>query len=82
MIIINLVDLVKFMLEHWSNYVSVLILIAMTWFLLMTTISAVLDKLIQGVIGVVIVLKKDQDEQEWAFSKIFIKPVDLDALIP
>lgn len=64
MIIINLVDLVKFMLEHWSNYVSVLILIAMTWFLLMTTISAVLDKLIQGVIGVVIVLKKDQDEQE------------------
>lgn len=52
------------MLEHWSNYVSVLILIAMTWFLLMTTISAVLDKLIQGVIGVVIVLKKDQDEQE------------------
>ncbi len=64
MIIINLVDLVKFMLEHWSNYVSVLILIAMTWFLLMTTISAVLDKLIQGVIGVVVVLKKNQDEQE------------------
>lgn len=64
MIIINLVDLVKFMLEHWSNYVSVLILIAMTWFLLMTTISAVLDKLIQGVIGVVIVLKKEQNEQE------------------
>ena len=82
MIIINVVDLVKFMLEHWANYVSVLILIAMTWFLLMTTISAVLDKLIQGVIGVVIVFKKEQNEQEWAFSKIFIKPVDLDALIP
>lgn len=64
MIIVNVVDLVKFMLEHWSNYISVLVLIAMVWFLLMTTISVLLDKLIQGVIGVVIVLKKEQDEKE------------------
>lgn len=64
MIIINLVDLVKFMLEHWSNYVSVLILIAMIWFLLITTITAVLDKLIQGVIGVVLVLKEKKDNEK------------------
>ena len=64
MIIINLVDLVKFMLEHWSNYVSVLILIAMIWFLLITTITAVLDKLIQGVIGVVLVLKEKKDDEK------------------
>ena len=64
MIIVNVVDLVKFMLEHWSNYISVLILFAMVWFLLMTTISVLLDKLIQGVIGVVIVFKKDQNDQE------------------
>jgi hypothetical protein len=31
---------------------------------------------------VVIVFKKEQNEQEWAFSKIFLKSVDLDALIP
>lgn len=64
MIIINLVDLVKFMLEHWSNYVSVLILIAMIWFLLITTITAVLDKLIQGVIGVVLMLKEKKDDEK------------------
>lgn len=64
MIIINFVDLVKFMLEHWSNYVSVLILIAMIWFLLITTITAVLDKLIQGVIGVVVVLKEKKDDEK------------------
>lgn len=52
------------MLEHWSNYVSVLILIAMTWFLLITTITAVLDKLIQGVIGVVLVLKEKKDDEK------------------
>jgi len=76
MIIINLVDLVKFMLEHWSNYISVLVLIAMVWFLLITTISVLLDKLIQGVIGVVIVFKKDQNDQEWTFLKNFKKTVD------
>lgn len=64
MIIINFVDLVKFMLEHWSNYVSVLILIAMIWFLLITTITAVLDKLIQGVIGVVLMLKEKKDDEK------------------
>ena len=64
MIIINFVDLVKFMLEHWSNYVSVLILIAMIWFLLITTSTAVLDKLIQGVIGVVLVLKEKKDDEK------------------
>lgn len=64
MIIINFVDLVKFMLEHWSNYVSVLILIAMIWFLLITTITAVLDKLIQGVTGVVLVLKEKKDDEK------------------
>ena len=73
MIIINFVDLVKFMLEHWSNYVSVLILIAMTWFLLMTTITAVLDKLIQGVIGVVLVLKEKKDDEKWPVEKILKK---------
>ena len=73
MIIINLVDLVKFMLEHWSNYVSVLILIAMIWFLLITTITAVLDKLIQGVIGVVLVLKEKKDDEKWPVEKILKK---------
>ena len=64
MIIINLVDLVKFMLEHWSNYVSVLILIAMAWFFLMTTISTVLDKFIQGAIGIIMVIKKEHDDRD------------------
>lgn len=73
MIIINFVDLVKFMLEHWSNYVSVLILIAMIWFLLITTITAVLDKLIQGVIGVVLVLKEKKDDEKWPVEKILKK---------
>jgi hypothetical protein len=52
------------MLEHWSNYVSVLILIAMAWFFLMTTISAVLDKFIQGAIGIIMVLKKEHDDKD------------------
>lgn len=73
MIIINFVDLVKFMLEHWSNYVSVLILIAMIWFLLITTITAVLDKLIQGVIGVVLMLKEKKDDEKWSVEKILKK---------
>lgn len=73
MIIINFVDLVKFMLEHWSNYVSVLILIAMIWFLLITTITAVLDKLIQGVIGVVLMLKEKKDDEKWPVEKILKK---------
>jgi hypothetical protein len=64
MIIINFVDLVKFMLEHWSNYLGVLLLIIMCWFLLMTTVNALLDKLIEGMIGVVISFKHEEDEKK------------------
>lgn len=64
MIIVNVVDLVKFMLEHWSNYISVLVLIAMVWFLCMTTISVVVDKIIEGAIGVVIAFKNEHLDKE------------------
>jgi len=63
MIIINTVDLIKFMLEHWSNYLGVLLLLLMCWFLLMTTMNALLDKLIEGAIGVVVAFKHEKDEE-------------------
>ena len=63
MIIINFVDLVKFMLEHWSNYLGVLLFLLMSWFLLMTTMNALLDKLIDGAIGVVVAFKHEKDEE-------------------
>lgn len=63
MIIINFVDLVKFMLEHWSNYLGVLLLLLMCWFLLMTTMNALLDKLIEGAIGVIVAFKHEKDEE-------------------
>ena len=63
MIIINFVDLVKFMLEHWSNYLGVLLLLLMCWFLLMTTVNALMDKLIDGAIGVVVAFKHEKDEE-------------------
>ena len=63
MIIINFVDLVKFMLEHWSNYLGVLLFLLMCWFLLMTTVNALLDKLIDGAIGVVVAFKHEKDEE-------------------
>jgi len=63
MIIINFVDLVKFMLEHWSNYLGVLLLLLMCWFLLMTTVNALLDKLIEGAIGVVMAFNHEKDEE-------------------
>jgi len=52
------------MLEHWSNYLGVLLLIIMCWFLLMTTVNALLDKLIEGMIGVVISFKHEKDEKK------------------
>jgi hypothetical protein len=63
MIIINFVDLIKFMLEHWSNYLGVLLFLLMCWFLLMTTVNALLDKLIDGAIGVVVAFKHEKDEE-------------------
>ena len=64
MIIINTVDLIKFMLEHWSNYLGVLLFLLMCWFLLMTTMNALLDKLIEGAIGVVVAFKHEEDEEK------------------
>lgn len=64
MIIVNFVDLVKFMLEHWTNYVSVLAIVAIMWFLLMTTASFLIDKIMQGVIGIIIVLKNEQNDKK------------------
>ena len=64
MIIINFVDLVKFMLEHWSNYLGVLLLLLMCWFLLMTTLNALLDKLTDGAIGMIVAFKHEEDEEK------------------
>jgi len=51
------------MLEHWSNYLGVLLFLLMCWFLLMTTVNALLDKLIDGAIGVVVAFKHEKDEE-------------------
>lgn len=45
MIILNVVDLVKFMLDSIANYVSVLVLILMTFFLFTSAISIIFEKI-------------------------------------
>lgn len=44
MIVINVMELVKFMLDSIVNYISVLILIMFTFFLLTSFVSIVTDK--------------------------------------
>lgn len=44
MIVINVMELVKFMLDSIANYISVLILIMFTFFLLTSFVSIVTDK--------------------------------------
>jgi len=44
MIVINVMELVKFMLDSIANYISVLILILFVFFLLTSFVSIVTDK--------------------------------------
>jgi len=44
MIVINVMELVKFMLDNIANYISVLILILFVFFLLTSFVSIVTDK--------------------------------------
>lgn len=45
MIILNVVDLVKFMLDSIANYVSVLVLMLMTFFLFTSAVTIISEKI-------------------------------------
>jgi len=55
MIVINVMELVKFMLDSIANYISVLILIMFTFFLLTSFVSIVTDK-VTNMVGTWIML--------------------------
>jgi hypothetical protein len=55
MIVINVMELVKFMLDNIANYISVLILILFVFFLLTSFVSIVTDK-VTNMVGTWIML--------------------------
>jgi hypothetical protein len=64
MIILNINDLVKFMLESIPNYLSVLLLMVLAYFLLTSFFTLVIDKVGDVVALVVSLLRVDSDEKE------------------
>jgi hypothetical protein len=64
MIILNINDLIKFMLESIPNYLSVLLLMVLAYFLLTSFFTLVIDKVGDVVALVVSLLRVDSDEKE------------------
>lgn len=64
MIILNINDLIKFMLENIPNYLSVLLLMVLAYFLLTSFFTLVIDKVGDVVALVVSLLRVDSDEKE------------------
>ena len=55
MIVLNVMDLIKFMLDSIANYVSVLVLMMLVFFLLTSFVSIVTDK-VTNMVGTWIML--------------------------
>lgn len=64
MIILNINDLIKFMLESIPNYLSVLLLMVLAYFLLTSFFTLVIDKVGDVVALVVSLLRVDNDEKK------------------
>lgn len=64
MIILNINDLIKFMLESIPNYLSVLLMMVLAYFLLTSFFTLVIDKVGDVVALVVSLLRVDSDEKE------------------
>lgn len=64
MIILNVNDLVKFMLDSIPNYLSVLLLIVLVYFLLTTFTTLVIDKVGDVIALIVSLLRVDSDEKK------------------
>ena len=63
MIILNVNDLVKFMLDSIPNYLSVLLLIVLVYFLLTTFTTLVIAKVGDVIALIVSLLRVDPDEK-------------------
>ena len=63
MIILNVNDLVKFMLDSIPNYLSVLLLIVFVYFLLTTFTTLVITKVGDVIALIVSLLRVDPDEK-------------------
>lgn len=63
MIILNVNDLVKFMLDSIPNYLSVLLLIVLVYFLLTTFTTLVIAKVGDVIALIVSLLRVDSDEK-------------------
>jgi hypothetical protein len=61
MIVINVMELIKFMLDSITNYISVLILILFAFFLLTSFVSIVTDK-VTNMVGTWIMLYRGNSE--------------------
>ena len=57
MIFINVLDLVKFMIESIPNYLSVLVLIMFTAFLFTSVVSILIDKVTHSVCTILMVYR-------------------------
>jgi hypothetical protein len=57
MIVVNVFDLVKFMIESIPNYLSVLVLIMFTAFLFTSVVSILIDKVTQSVCTILMVYR-------------------------
>jgi hypothetical protein len=61
MIVLNVMDLIKFMLDSIANYVSVLVLMMLVFFLLTSFVSIVTDK-VTNMVGTWIMLYRGNSE--------------------
>jgi len=64
MIILNINDLIKFMLESIPNYLSVLLLMVFAYFLLTSFFTLVIDKAGDAIALIVSLLRVDPDEKK------------------
>jgi len=64
MIILNINDLIKFMLESIPNYLSVLLLMVFSYFLLTSFFTLVIDKAGDAIALIVGLLRVDPDEKK------------------
>jgi hypothetical protein len=64
MIILNINDLIKFMLESIPNYLSVLLLMVFSYFLLTSFFTLVIDKAGDAIALIVSLLRVDPDEKK------------------
>ena len=61
MIVLNVMEMIKFMLDSVTNYVSVLVLVMFVFFLLTSFVSIVVDK-VTNMVGTWIMLNRGNSE--------------------